>query len=439
MTTEIAVINRLGVALATDSAVTISGHHAQKVFDTGDKLFELHETAPIGVMINGNMDLLGVPWELVIKDFRASRPEIKSQSMKDWMQCLLDFVAKHPTRTEGAEERFVLAIAIDEFTHIKRLVQGVIFGSPNTKFDVAEVVEQEAEKRRKSYADVGVAESLASVSRDAVRKKYAPLLNKVITEQFAPVVVSTKLRMILRKVVVDGLFTSVPSPMSTGIIVAGYGDGDMFPSIAIAEVEGALAGHLKYTHGEHVVIDRTDNPGRVISFAQTDVVERLLSGADSRFIQKSEEYIHGAIVESAKGLSQLFARAGVDAKTAEALIDGVASGVSGGFGQTFAVTARAEFEDDFNQMVAMMPKQDIIELAEALVSITAIERKASSEQATVGGPVDVGFITRHEGFVWIKRKHYFNQSLNPRYFWRKFNLMGTWEVQNESVDRRAPK
>lgn len=41
MTTEIAVVNRLGVALATDSAVTISGGGKSKVFDTGDKLFEL--------------------------------------------------------------------------------------------------------------------------------------------------------------------------------------------------------------------------------------------------------------------------------------------------------------------------------------------------------------------------------------------------------------
>ena len=72
MTTEIAVVNRLGVALATDSAVTISGDGRTKVFDTGDKLFELCDHAPIGVMINGNMDFLGVPWEIIIKDFQPS-------------------------------------------------------------------------------------------------------------------------------------------------------------------------------------------------------------------------------------------------------------------------------------------------------------------------------------------------------------------------------
>jgi len=68
----------------------------------------------------------------------------------------------------------------------------------------------------------------------------------------------------------------------------------------------------------------------------------------------------------------------------------------------------------------MMPKVELIEFAEALISITAIERKATSDQGTVGGAIDVAFINKHEGFVWIKRKHYFDAGLNPRYFWRKY-------------------
>ena len=45
---------------------------------------------------------------------------------------------------------------------------------------------------------------------------------------------------------------------------------------------------------------------------------------------------------------------------------------------------RSSFSRQFDQMVAMMPKQELIELAEALVSITAVERKATSDDGTVG-------------------------------------------------------
>lgn len=36
----------------------------------------------------------------------------------------------------------------------------------------------------------------------------------------------------------------------------------------------------------------------------------------------------------------------------------------------------------------------------------------------VGGPVDVAVVTKCDGFVWIKRKHYFSPELNPNYFQR---------------------
>ena len=38
---------------------------------------------------------------------------------------------------------------------------------------------------------------------------------------------------------------------------------------------------------------------------------------------------------------------------------------------------------------------------------------------TVGGPVDVAVISKGDGFIWIRRKHYFDPALNTRYFDRQ--------------------
>ncbi len=35
---------------------------------------------------------------------------------------------------------------------------------------------------------------------------------------------------------------------------------------------------------------------------------------------------------------------------------------------------------------------------------------------TVGGPIDVAVISKGDGFIWIKRKHYFSPELNPQFF-----------------------
>jgi hypothetical protein len=60
MTAEVAVLNSNGVALAADSAVTI-GHEEGKVYTSADKLFQLSECAPVGIMVYGSAAFLGVP------------------------------------------------------------------------------------------------------------------------------------------------------------------------------------------------------------------------------------------------------------------------------------------------------------------------------------------------------------------------------------------
>ena len=56
-------------------------------------------------------------------------------------------------------------------------------------------------------------------------------------------------------------------------------------------------------------------------------------------------------------------------------------------------------------------------LAENLVNITSLRRTYAIDgnQQTVGGPTDVAILSKGDGFVWIKRKHYFSKDLNPNY------------------------
>ena len=62
----------------------------------------------------------------------------------------------------------------------------------------------------------------------------------------------------------------------------------------------------------------------------------------------------------------------------------------------------------------MLPKDELAAMAEALVNLTKFRRRISQDRETVGGPIDVAVITKGDGFVWIKRKHYFDPALNPR-------------------------
>ena len=206
--------------------------------------------------------------------------------------------------------------------------------------------------------------------------------------------------------------------------MAGYGPDDNYPSVFSIDVDGYVSGRLKYSNiDKRAKIDKPEF-GYAVSFAQTDVIERLLGGADPQFITKTAEFISRVSDELADVLMENYPKRISKKKLKEERekIRRVLGEIEDRYTGEAAEKFKLEFREEFEKMIALMPKLELIELAEALISITAIERKATSDEGTVGGPIDVAFITKHEGFVWIKRKYYFNKDLNPRYFWRKYEL-----------------
>lgn len=64
MTAEIGILNKNGVVLAADSAVTITNGTNSKVLNSARKLFTLPNEHSIGIMIYGNASFMGVPWDI---------------------------------------------------------------------------------------------------------------------------------------------------------------------------------------------------------------------------------------------------------------------------------------------------------------------------------------------------------------------------------------
>jgi hypothetical protein len=62
---------------------------------------------------------------------------------------------------------------------------------------------------------------------------------------------------------------------------------------------------------------------------------------------------------------------------------------------------------------APMPIQDAIDLAEWLVESAEKFSRFIPGATSVGGPIESAAITKHEGFKWIRRKHYYSSERNP--------------------------
>jgi len=72
--------------------------------------------------------------------------------------------------------------------------------------------------------------------------------------------------------------------------------------------------------------------------------------------------------------------------------------------------------DPVISVVQGLPRDELAAMAESLINLTSFKRRVSMQAETVGGPIDVAVISKGDGFIWIKRKHYFEGDMNPQFF-----------------------
>lgn len=76
------------------------------------------------------------------------------------------------------------------------------------------------------------------------------------------------------------------------------------------------------------------------------------------------------------------------------------------------VMAAVGNDPEFQVIEASMPTQDAIALTDFLAETVKGYVRFLPGPDTVGGHTDIAVVTKHEGFKWIKRKHYYPPNLN---------------------------
>ena len=131
---------------------------------------------------------------------------------------------------------------------------------------------------------------------------------------------------------------------------------------------------------------------------------------------------------------------GGDPEALNRLITGVSGGLAGVLLNLFRlppdqlpqVMATVQQRLQLPLVLPAMPLQDAIDLGEFLVDFTIKFSRFMPGAPTVGGPIELAAISKHEGFRWIKRKYYFKRELNP-----EDRLTRVWNP-NSKEDKPGP-
>lgn len=217
------------------------------------KLFALTKHHPVGVMIYNNAEFMGVPWETLIKMYRGELGDKGFPTIDDYVDGFLSFISKPPFRTREQEATNVMQMAERVLAQARHLADHAKeTGSLVTTEDLAELIEA----RRALYKSYGRSPSLKSVRPDKVVSQQRDALDQLIREMFDGLPMAASVNGSLQALVGDALTSDIPGPAHSGLVVAGFGEKEVFPTLTEVTTDGIVAGKLKYGRRRQVNLAR---------------------------------------------------------------------------------------------------------------------------------------------------------------------------------------
>ncbi|MFZ3384583.1 MAG: hypothetical protein WA144_11720 [Candidatus Methanoperedens sp.] len=423
MTAEIAIMNKHAIALASDSAVTMSQGAGEKIKTSANKLFALSKYHPVGIMIYGNANIMEVPWETIIKIYRAKLGRKKFGTLKEYSDNFIAFLDNgNPLFPDSQQENYVLTSIYAYFYFIKDEIEKEVESAISkkneiTQDDVKQITSTIIKKHYENWKNADLIPSIPSSHIEDIINKYNKNIEDAIYEVFEklPLYKSNLGRL---KELAGTLFSKsyiIPDDFS-GVVIAGFGEIDIFPSLRRYSIEGVANNILKYTEIPPVEIGFGTHAS-IIPFAQREMVDTFMVGVDPSYTELEESYIAEIFSKYTEIITNNMNKYNNKEKLKlKKKLQIMSNEILKDHQEKLRIFRKETYTDPVTSVVSMLPKDELAAMAEALVNLTSFKRKVSMETETVGGPIDVAVISKGDGFIWIKRKHYFKPELNPGFF-----------------------
>jgi hypothetical protein len=289
---------------------------------------------------------------------------------------------------------------IDEFiSKLKKLIKDEI-EILETQEKIREQIDFDGEvynrtyKVYKSIVSSNTSSSTFSLSQDFKHKNFDLFSEKI--KEF-----DQKIHELFIKDFYELLIESLNKEMNyaMGFAIAGYGDEDVYPSVYHISLSGVIDNQVRYRIKNDYVVDNISTRWIEV-LAQDDVIETYIDGISPKIKRSIVENFVSSMMNKIEDEDIDFLAQKQKRLIMEKIIDASID---------FETKLNAQVKNNWApifQSISASPMLDLISFAENMVNLTSLKRKFALDDnnMTVGGPVDVAYITKFDGFSWVKQK-----------------------------------
>jgi len=433
MTAVVGILNKRAVAIAADSAVTYNDGKKVKIYNQANKIFTLSKFHPVAIMIYNGADFMETPWEIIIKVYRKNLKDNKFDTLLEYQKDFFLFLkAKNFYATSESKANsfrsYLININRDLIDSLYRQNQSLDF-----KNNVAD--RQTALTILETIVDGHLAHWSAKTDfmEDFVDFTYAEFLqlNQIeldkITQYFF-IDEGLLLSVSLKDKIYNLYFHISRFPERfihfTGLVFVGFGETEIYSSLIPINTSFAIGDRLRYyiDNGNAATIGNNSSSA-ICPFAQVDVINTILMGVDPIL----KDTYRDSFIDFLDQYNTLLLQAAGNGPNVNNNLN--LQALIGSINKAELIKKYIEFNEDIINVkyitplldaVSSLSKEDLAEMAESLIYLTYLKRRITNSEESVGGPVDVALLTKGDGFIWIKRKHYFKAELNNHFIQNYF-------------------
>ena len=388
MTSQIAVFNPLGVAVASDTVTTISTPRGTKTTNTAQKIWPLADPHLLVVIESGDVASNGIHTQLLINEWsrtlRGQLPTVSdyAKSFAEWYSTTSDLIPKE------SEVREVHLQLNDHYFEIKRRVE--IDASQATS-------EEEVIASMKTHAQAGLEwleqlelfDGATDEDDAALLSELNVDLNEKIDYIFREIPGLDIVRETLIKCAPLVLSRSQQTPVDSELGFIGFGEKDFFATSVRLRCRARYGKVARLTIAESFGATADDQSGSIACFAQDNAIFGFLRGAQPDVLDSAYRYIWSELTDE------------VDAED-EAKLESAREFMSG-LRQHVDKIQFDRFVSPMLDTIGSLSLIDVASLARSLVGMQAIRSAASPEPASVGGFIESLVIDRASGIRWVHR------------------------------------
>ncbi|MEL6361094.1 MAG: hypothetical protein AAFR21_08400 [Pseudomonadota bacterium] len=417
MTSEVVLMNRQAVAMAADSAVTISGHQYIKTYQSVDKLFPLIDGQPVAVMIYNNAELMSTPWETVISLYREASGGRPLDTVQDYAEDFMAFLSGNPDLfppdhqdTEFFKHVAVVfsVIAEDFDVQVQKFKETGAGRVRDHLSSIFEFVVGQLHMDYQRYPDDTSRADLPCFPNgmdEQIRRRYSGEVEQLIDSlvgairaDYGNVVVSEATKQRLRDIATYAVTKDAFFEHYTGVVFAGFGSREKFPSMRSYLTSSVVLGILKRKNDR--VANMTADGGPIVQpFAQDRMIKTFLTGMDEYL----RRFMYGETLKLSMTLvNDVIGRApGLSDQQRQALLRDYSEN-----NMSFALREFFKSIDGYQytvhtrpiyRAIGSLPRRELGETAASLIKLNSFQQKVMNSIETVGGPIDVAVITRNGG------------------------------------------